>query len=440
MEKILRAALAALLFIFTPLWGDGIINDDKGNADLTQEKTYQENEFNRLNWIEVSQGSSKGSSIQLLFDFTQPVYFKKKFIAEAYQLRLSFPGMHLQHFDKKQVISKLNKLKVLGLVSRIDLFEKTTKYPKVVLTIDFEKTRQIKQEDDTMTTVTNSLLIKWCKMEEPNRLVFDIFTQESLKKIQKNDTGILYAHNSTLQTDTPPPLNRQLTEASPENFRIVIDAGHGGSDNGAQGFGLKEKDLALDIALRTRSILKNGGLSAFLTRNSDEDISLSARTEFAHQLKADLFVSIHINSGGPGGEQPSGLEIFHLNPKQLVTPSRDGGFLFINLEKNMEYAAAIDKQLQEKTNFSHKLATNIQLEVLSVLRTKNKAIVNRGVKKEHFRIFFNSASPTALVEVGFITNQKEAKLLATAEYRQLIAQGICTGIKKYVTAYKNRLN
>ncbi len=432
MEKTLRAALVALPFILTPLWGDdGVIEEKDAAAEQTQEKMYQENEFNRLNWVEISQGSS----IQLLFDFTQPIYFKKKFNQEAYQLRLSFPGMHLQHFDKKQVISKLSKLKALGLVKKIDLFEKTTKYPKVVLTIDFEKTRQIKQPDDSFETIKNSLLIKWCKMEEPNRLVFDIFTQESLNKIQKNDTGILYAHNNALQTDTQPPINGK-SAPTPENLRIVIDAGHGGSDNGAQGFGLKEKELALDIALRTRSILKKDGMSVFLTRNSDQDVSLTNRTELAHQLKADLFVSIHLNSGGPAGSQPSGLEIFHLNTQQLVTPNRDGGYLFINLEKNMDQAAIIDKQLKDQTNLSRKLATQIQQQVLNTLHTKNMPIVNRGVKSQYFRIFFNNASPTALVEVGFITNPKEAKLLATTEYRQLLAQGICAGIKKHLAASK----
>lgn len=435
MKTFLRGALTALPLLVTPVFGeDNItnINPETPNADLTQEKIYQEHEFNRLNWIEVSQGCST----QLLFDFTQPIYFKKKFIADAYQLRLSFPGMHLQHFDKKQVLAKLNKLKTIGLVKKIDLFEKNTKYPKVVLTIDFEKTRMVKQDNGAESTVKNSLLIKWCKMEEPNRLVFDIFTQESLKKIKDNDTGILYAHNATLQSDTPQLMGKNNSN-TPQDTRVVIDAGHGGTDKGAQSFGLKEKDLALDIALRTRTLLKQEGMSVFLTRNADQEISLSDRIEFAHQLKATLFVSIHLNSGGASGQTPSGVETFHLNTRQLVTPGRSGGYLFVNLEKNMDDAQAIDKQLQEKTNYSHKLATSIQQQVLIALRKQNKSIVNRGVKLEHFRVFFNSASPTALVEVGFLTNPREAKLLATANYRQLVAQGICAGIKNYLSSTNN---
>lgn len=270
-------------------------------------------------------------------------------------------------------------------------------------------------------------------MEEPNRLVFDIFTQESLQKIKDQDTGILYAHNTTVQTDTPQALSMSKRKKNtPENIRVVIDAGHGGADKGAQSFGLKEKELALDIALRTKTLLKKSGMSVFLTRNSDQDISLSDRIEFAHQLKATLFVSIHLNSAGAIGTTPSGVETFHLNTRQIVPPDRTGGYMFINLEKNLDDARAIDQQLQEKTNFSHKLATSIQQQVLLALRTQNKSVINRGVKLEHFRVFFNSASPTALVEVGFLTNPREAKLLATAEYRQLVAQGICAGIKKYL--------
>ncbi len=416
-----------LLLFFTPILGkDIIIDSNNSTLDTKQKNTYKGCEVNRLNWVELSQGPA----IQLLFDFEQPIYFKKKFIPETRQLRLKFPGMQLQHFDKKQVLSKLSALKQLGLANQVDLFEKKTKYSKVILTIDFAKTRNIKQEDNTERTVKNILLIKWCKMEEPNRLVFDIFTQEALKKIKSNDTGILYAQNTTIKTDSY-HIHSQPTTS--KKIRIVIDAGHGGSDNGAQSFGMQEKNLALDIALRTRSLLKKKDFCVFLTRNADNDIPLSARSELANQLNANLMVSIHLNAGGPSGRVPSGVETFHFDAQKLLHPKRTVGYLFINLEKNMEYATLIDKQLKEKNNLSRTLANHIQQQVLCTLRTKNKAIHDRGVKSGLFRIFFNNQIPTTLVEVGFITNPGEAKLLGTPEYRQLIAEGIYNGINSYLS-------
>ncbi len=433
MKKISYAVGVILLFsLSTPIKADELI---KESATQEQEKNYLEStqEFNRLNWVEVSQGNY---TMQLIFDFTQPIYFKKKIIPDNLQLRISFPGMRLQHFDKKQVLAKLSKLKKLGFVNKIDLFEKSQKFPKVVLTIDFEKTRKITNPDNTITTIKNSLLIKWCKMEEPNRLVFDIFTQETLSNLNAKSSIILQANNDTIKSDTQNQLASLFStpkEIGP--MRIVLDPGHGGVDLGAQSYGLKEKDLALDIALRTRSLLKKEGFSVLLTRNEDKEISLSERTELAHQLKAQLFVSIHINSGGAAGRTPSGLETYYLNTKKLLPPTRTGGFLFVNLEKNMDYATSIDNQLQKKTNLSHQLANTIQNNIISLLRSQNIPIVNRGVKSEHFRIFFNSPSPTALVEVGFITNKKEAHLLASTNYRKLLAQGICKGITEYLSSY-----
>jgi len=423
MKKVICAVLSTVVL------GAAIPLRTEGVKDLVVEdqQVGVPNEFNRLNWVDVSQSAY---AIQLIFDFTQPIYFKKTLNAENLQLCLSFPGMHLQHFDKKQVMAKLSKLKQLGFVKKIDLFEQNENFPQVVLTIDFEKTRQINQVNHKPRTVKNSLLIKWCKLEDPNRLIFDIFTQETLQNLNAKDAIVLQACNNA-------PASRPNEES--EKIRVVLDAGHGGSSVGAQCYGLNEKNLTLDIALRTRSLLRDNGMTALLTRNSDMDLSLNERTELANQLKAHLFVSIHINSGGAAGAGPCGLETYYLNTRELLPPTRIGGFLFVNLEKKLDYAAAVDKQLQDKTNLSCKLANTIQNNVISLLCTKNSSIINRGVKSEHFRIFFNNPTPTALVEVGFITNKKEAKLLAGAEYRQLIALGICKGITEYIASNKNSL-
>lgn len=384
---------------------------EKTHAD--RDESFSEAAFNRLNWVDVT----SGISTQIMFDFAQPVYFKKKSIAQKHEVRLTFPGMRLKFFNSKHVLLKLAKLKAMGLVRSVNLEEKTTKYPKVVLTIDFEPFKKGGDVHDDKA-VKNSLVIKWCKLEEPNRLILDIFTQDSLAKLDQQQGSVFLAQNEK--------------KTQKKNYRIVLDAGHGGSDAGAERFGLKEKDLALDIALRTRALFQKHGVTTLLTRNDDETLSLADRIEFANQLKAHLFVAIHLNATAVQQEKISGVETFHLNTKCFNTPHASQGFLTLQLSPKDHYIDMIEKFYQRQHNASGQLALSIQQSVLESIKKKHNNIIDRGVKTDLFRIFFNNGTPTALVEVGFLTNPDEAKRLAQAGYRQLIAQGIYSGIKHYL--------
>ena len=393
-----------------------------------------EQSINQLHWADIAKSEY---STQIILDFEQVPYIRKKLSPETQQLRISFPGMKLSYFDAKQVLSKLSQLKELGIAEKIELYEKVKKYPKVVLAITFAKTRTIKHEDNSSEIVKNSLLIKWCKMENPNRLIIDIFTKESLMKLKQRDSIFLQAYNdnTTVVSDTQQSLPSAF---QPSQQKIIIDAGHGGLDEGAKAFGLIEKNLALEIAKKTRTQLQNDGYSVFLTRNNDTEISLSERTELAQQLKANLYVAIHLNSGGKVNSPASGIETYYLNTNGLLAPNRQGGFVFINLEKDLEQTQTVDNFLQANANKSQRLAQDIQNSLLSTLRTNNHPVVNRGIKPNYFRILLFNPTPTVLVEVGFITNKTEAKLLNSNSYQELIAQGICNGIRTFLS--HNSLN
>lgn len=393
--------------------------------DFDQETA--QNELNRLNAVRVSQTPY---AVQLTFDFNRPIYYEKTLDEENRRLSMSFPGMRLQHFDKKQVLKAFDKLKQLNYVENIDIFEQNTNFPKVVVSIEFKRTRRVEQPDGSFKQIKNGLVVKLCKLEDPNLLIFDIFTEESLKKLKGQENPILHAFNK----------DSSGREES-EKIRVILDAGHGGEASGAQCHGLTEKILTLDIARRTQNLLNENGLTALLTRDSDQDISLTERVELAHQLKANLFVSIHINSAGPAGSDPSGLETYYLDTHNLLPPSRSCSFLFVNLAKNMDYITTVDKQLQDNADLSKKLASTIQQNIITVLQSQTKypKIINRGVKPELFRIFFNNQKPTTLVEVGFITNENEARLLANGDYQNLIASGICNGIMKYIRSHRASL-
>lgn len=216
-------------------------------------------------------------------------------------------------------------------------------------------------------------------------------------------------------------------------MRIIIDAGHGGKDPGADNcVGVKEKDVTLDLARRTKKILKQFGFNVYLTRNEDKDLSLLERSELATHLKADLFVSIHVNSAGVV-ENANGIETYYLNGKNLVDPIARKGFLFLADSKcEGELAKIIDKLFCEKISSSQRLASNVHNRVVDFLKKKGIGIVDRGIKQSLCRIFLRNEIPTSLVEVGFLTNKQEAKRLADSRYRQVLAYGISQGIKDYI--------
>jgi len=216
-------------------------------------------------------------------------------------------------------------------------------------------------------------------------------------------------------------------------MRIIIDAGHGGLDPGTGSLaGLKEKEITLDLARRTKQILKKFGFNVYLTRNEDKDLSLLERSELAIHLKADLFVSLHVNSAGTV-ENANGIETYYLNDRNLVEPLAQRGFLFLTESKDEEALTKIvDKIFCEKVSASKMLASNVHNGIVNFLKEKDIGIVDRGVKQSLSRIFLRNEMPTSLIEVGFLTNKQEAKRLADHRYRQVLAYGICRGIKDYL--------
>lgn len=222
--------------------------------------------------------------------------------------------------------------------------------------------------------------------------------------------------------------------AGPQHdFRIVIDPGHGAHDTGAQCFGLCEKNIALDIGRRVAHFLKKSGYTkTLLTRTNDTGLSLMQRSELAAQIKADLFVSIHVNSAGKKNTA-QGVETFYLRGKAFLPPTRQGGFMFLNVKNKKEATELVDQALQKNIGDSENLAKSIQTNLIELLNENNHQITNRGVKTDEHRVLLRSSVPAALVEVGFLTNPKEARLMSKKNYRQLLANGIGKGIQEYLS-------
>jgi N-acetylmuramoyl-L-alanine amidase len=228
-----------------------------------------------------------------------------------------------------------------------------------------------------------------------------------------------------------------------EKKRIVIDAGHGGHDPGAVGLNkLYEKDVVLDIALKLRELLqKNPNYEIFLTRDKDVFIPLEQRTAIANSKNADLFVSIHANASP--NRAAKGIETYMLNwtndEEAMKVAARENAISLKKMrqmnKKKMDILDIIKSDLsrENKRDESIKLAHYLQKNLVSDLHRDYNHIVDLGVKQALFYVLFGAKMPSVLVEVSFISNPLEEKLLSKDDYRGDLARSLSAGITKYMS-------
>ena len=187
-------------------------------------------------------------------------------------------------------------------------------------------------------------------------------------------------------------VNLESRGAQPRGYyKVFIDAGHGGTDPGALGYGYRESDLNLQVAKKVESKLKSKGIDVKMSRSSDIFYSLSERAEMANDYGADAFVSIHQNSAE--AKSANGIETYYNRNKEEDKP----------------------------------LSNDIQTQVISQTGANN-----RGVKNAEFTVLVKSKMISALVECGFITNELEVKKLSDSSYQDKLATGIANGIEEYL--------
>ena len=161
---------------------------------------------------------------------------------------------------------------------------------------------------------------------------------------------------------------------------VVIDAGHGGFDSGAIGRnGIKEKQVALDVAHRLDARLRAAGFRTVLTRASDTFVPLESRALRSNRERNAIFVSIHFNH--TRARRVSGAETYYAHP------------------------------------YARGLAERIQFHM-----TRSRPAVDRGVKRANFVVLRRNLNPAVLVECGFLSNGHEARLASSATHRELIAE------------------
>ncbi len=192
---------------------------------------------------------------------------------------------------------------------------------------------------------------------------------------------------------------------------ILIDPGHGGKDQGAAGAYSKEKDLTLQIALRLQRQLKKVGYKVYVTRASDRKLELSDRARASNSIKADLFISIHMNAAA--NRSVRGIETFAITAPGA--PSSGA--------KKVAYTSYPGNAAQHN---SYALAWNVQSALVKYTRAND-----RGVKHARFVVLRETRCPAILIECGFISNRADEKLLMSPSYQEQLASCITYGIYNY---------
>jgi N-acetylmuramoyl-L-alanine amidase len=255
---------------------------------------------------------------------------------------------------------------------------------------------------------------------DPYRIVIDV-------------TGESKAQPPVPERGTPPSLSlaQQLGLGVK---RVVIDAGHGGKDPGAQGpGGLAEKNVALSLAKKLRDKLRNElKLEAILTRETDVFLPLEERTVIANTRKADLFISIHTNASR--NKELRGISTYILNVATDQEAAKLAAFENAVSTKRISDLEKIlsDLMLNTKISESTRLAHMAQDEMLRALHPKYNDVRDLGVRQAPFYVLIGAQMPCILVECSFISNPIEAKRLASPAYQDVVATGILNGIRSYI--------
>lgn len=197
--------------------------------------------------------------------------------------------------------------------------------------------------------------------------------------------------------------------------KIIIDCGHGGDDLGKVGVNaVREKDINLSIGKQVALLLKKKGYDVNLTRNTDITVPLDMRTSRSNKMNADLFLSIHSNGSSTTGAQ--GIETFWGSVSRLA-------------KKKTLHNHMFDK-LQQRDKASEFLAQQLHKNIVASASEFYQPI-DRKVKESVFQVLIGTEMPAALIEVGFISNQKEAVFLSDPVYQKALAHGICKGVEEY---------
>ncbi len=253
-----------------------------------------------------------------------------------------------------------------------------------------------------------------------------------------------------------PPVRPQASTTTPPASRrrprsVVIDAGHGGPDNGMSGVAssgerVYEKQITLAISLKLAEALRAQGVTVHLTRSRDTLIALSDRGRIANNKRADLFLSIHVNAANPRWRDATsarGFETYFLAEAKTEEESRvermENEAVKFETGANAPRGDPLSFIINDMAQNEHlRESSDLAGEVQRRLRTTHPG-TDRGVKQANFSVLRGSFMPAVLIEVGFGTNRAEASYLTTAARQSELAGAISEATMEYLARYERRI-
>lgn len=250
----------------------------------------------------------------------------------------------------------------------------------------------------------------------------------------------------------PPPRAGATISNSPTRKRIVVvDAGHGGPDNGMTGpLGIarkvREKDITLAVALALQQQLESRGVTVVMTRTTDTLIALDDRGKIANTAKGDVFISVHVNAANPGWKQPAGARGFETyflaeakteDEKRVEAMENESIKFETNAETSRDDPLGFiirDMAQNEHLRESSSLADLI----LRQLKTMHPG-PSRGVKQAGFSVLVHAFMPAVLVEIGFGSNPAESTYMTDRVHQGELAAAIADATMQYLQQYERKV-
>jgi N-acetylmuramoyl-L-alanine amidase len=363
------------------------------------------------------------------------------------------PGMTELHFIADNAINTFQNpdcsgknlvIRILDAVNAVEDFSKS-KNTGLVSSIKTELIRDILVYRIKLTSVLTKAEVH---RNGPKELVYELSydTAEKPKETEKKDTVKLV--NTAVDEQEKLSDEEDTKEIKDVKKKwaldvIILDPGHGGFDSGTISVnGYKEKDVALDIALKLRELILDGmpETKVFMTREDDRFIELSNRTKFANEHKGKLFISIHLNATPKKPSNANGFETYILRPGRNDDAIRIANFenSVIKLEKPTQNTIKItDEDVILATmaqsafvKFSEYFGRLLQDEV-----PKDTHLKNRGVNQAGFYVLVGASMPNVLIETAFLSNTEDEAFMTSKTGTSKVAKAIFRAIKKYSEEY-----
>ena len=221
---------------------------------------------------------------------------------------------------------------------------------------------------------------------------------------------------------------------------IVLDTGHGGKDAGAvgRGRGTKEKDIALSLAKKIKSLLENAGMNVIMIRSNDTFIALPRRSSMANDTAGDLFVSVHINASFSRAAR--GFECYYLSTatddNARALEAFEDSSLKLSEEAGAERSRRLDKTLWDMALTENRKESEELAGLICQSVDESRLLKNNGVKTARFYVLKHTNIPSVLVESGYISNRSEEMKLRDQEFQDKMADAIVRGILRYKKRYE----